>query len=310
MLRKFLSFFIRLIIKALKVIPKNKVSKWIISSLTVLKNTIDPNLYIDKNFLTYVYKKKLGIENNINIIKTLALRGSNVDYGFYTPIWDYSYNIGLTSTDFYTSFKLYEKYQNKLCDLQNVIFFLNIPSIGYSLIKTAERYRAVSYKHFFGVPYQYPNEIKRKYENKVETECRNIIIEKLEPSYSGYEKKNAFIKNVSAKERARTHLRENQREPDQMEWIVKLIDLTRKKNLNLFFVIPPYRTDFKNVLPPKTILFKKIYKLNLKGAILFDYYDSTLFDDSDFGDMDHLNEKGAIKLTSELKNQLSIKGYI
>lgn len=310
MLRKFLSYIIRLAIKAFKIMPRNKLFSWLNRKLVFFKNAIDPNLFIDEDFLTYVCKKKLGIEKNLITIKTLALRGSNVDYGFYTPIWENSYNLGLTSTDFYTSFILFNIYQKKLDNLQNVIFFFNIPSIGYSLIKTAERYRAISYKYFFDIPYQYPNYINYKFEKKIEIECKKTNIQNIDDNYRGYETKSGFISNIGAQERARTHLRENQREPDQIEWIEKLIDTTGERKINLFFVIPPYRSDFKSALPQKTILFKKIYKLSFKGAVLFDYYDSNLFDDSDFGDMDHLNEKGAIKLTSELKGQLAQKGYI
>ena len=111
-------------------------------------------------------------------------------------------------------------------------------------------------------------------------------------------KKNDFGTNVIVEERAKSHLRENKREPDQMQWLKELINLVHSDNRRLIIVIPPFRSDYKKIISKQSNLFEKIY--NLKGVEVLNFYDSKIFSDDDFGDSDHLNEQGAIKLTNEI----------
>ena len=71
--------------------------------------------------------------------------------------------------------------------------------------------------------------------------------------------------------------------------------------INFYIVIPPYRSDYKKLLPEDNVLFEKVYKMNFENVKMLNFYNSKNFDDSDFGDTDHLNEKGAMKLTREIR---------
>ncbi|MGY0616930.1 hypothetical protein [Vibrio sp. FJH11] len=257
-------------------------------------------LYMDDEFIEYVYKKKLGLEKNIDNIETLVLRGSHADYGVFTKGENGIYNLGLTSTDAYVSFKLYESYGKRINNLKNVVFFYSVFTPGLSLIKIKERYRLSTYKYFFDIPYQEEGLVNKKLENKIYKKCKKINKVKIDETYFGYDKKNSFIKNITAEQRAKTHIRENRRDPDQLEWLTKLNDMVRKDDRKLYIVIPPAQKSYMDCLPNKSELFAKLHSLDLDNVEILDFYDSPIFDDSDLGDFDHMNEKGAKKLTKEL----------
>jgi hypothetical protein len=283
----------------LKTMLKKTLPKWVLDKIISFTRR-NAKLFMDNDFLSYVYKKKLGLENNLDNIQTLALRGSHADYSIFAKGENGIYNLGLTSTDIYVNFKLYEKYSNKMSKLESVIFFYSAFTPGLSLVRTSEKYRLVAYKYFFNIPYQDDSLIDKKFEKKIQNRCRKIRPFELNSEYCGYEKKHQFISNLSAAQRAKTHIRENKREPNQLEWLINLIELVKKDEKKLYIVIPPAKKSYMDCLPDKSELFEKLYSLDLSDVIIFDFYGSSIFDDSDLGDFDHMNEKGAKKLTEEI----------
>lgn len=280
------------------------------SALLALRNFLNklraPPLFDDDQFLSYVLKKKLGIEKNKNNIRTLALRGSIADYGFYPIDPTSDYNLGLTSSDLYTAYHLYLRYRVELKKLSRVVVYINPASIGFSLIKTRERYRAVAYKYYFGVPYQEEGQIKRRDEKIILRRCGKIDNPIIDDVYCGFEEKKGISADAAA--RAEAHLRESRREPDQLSWLVALYDAVAEDSRSLYVVIAPARRDYKNHLPSPDVLFKKIYALSGMRFYLLDFYDSTEIDDSHMADTDHLNTAGSIVLTNILMKKI-IENY-
>ena len=278
-----------------KILPKYLTNKYI-----NYKNT--KNQYFDRQEdIDYVYKKKQGLVNHAATIETVALRGSYTDYGFFPGYINNSYNLGLTSTDAYSNYYLYLKTKTMLPNLKNVVSYMAGFACGVSLIKTSEKYRAIQYKYFFDIPYQEDGIIDEKLEKKIIKKCKKIKMN-IPDDYRGYQVKKSFMTGTDAASRAKTVLRENKREPDQMIWIKKLIEQIIDDNKKIFIVIPPYLTALKQILPPKEELYKKTYCLlnnyaDVANVQLIDLYDSDMFDDSDMGDNDHFNEKGAKKCT-------------
>ncbi len=262
------------------------------------RNQKHPELYCDYDFLNYIIKKRNGLRKNLNTIKTLCVRASNADYGFFPQKFPNSYNLGLTSLDLEMTFKIYEKWQKTLPSLKNIIMYFSVSSPGYVLTKTSERYRAVSYGYFFGVKYSNEN-ILPKYEKYIRRQCQKIenTVFPIYTNYRGYEKKYFFMNDISAEIRSKKHLRENLRMPDQMCWLSHLDNLAKQNNHRLIIVLPPCRRDYRAQLPTGDVLFSKIYRLDIEKWRIFNYYDDAAFVGSDFGDTDHLNENGAKKLT-------------
>lgn len=304
---KIIGRFLALFIKLLSLLPFDIVKVKIIKKLNILKNRISPALFDSETTLKYVQKKKLGLESNFGTIKTLALRGSTADYGFYSSLWENSYNLGLISSSLYTNYHLYNNYRNQLSNLQNVIIFSSVCSPGYSLIRTSERYRVVAYKYFFDVPYEKKEFINPYFEKQILKKCKSLPPQELDINYMGFEKKTYYGTDITAEDRTQSHLRENKREPDQLNWLKNLRDLVNEDGRKLFIVIPPYRTDYKKLLPTDSTLFSKFY--NLDGVEILNYYNSEIFVDSDFGDTDHLNENGSIKLTNDIKQVFKNKKW-
>lgn len=290
---------ISIIIRIILVIYKDANNLRSVKRLKRWRITIYPEIFDDINFLTYVKKKKHGLERRMDTIETLAIRGSNADYGFYSSGWDNSFNLGLISTDFYSSYQLYNNYRLKLRKLKNVLVFISVSSPGYSLIRTSERNRAIAYKYFFDIPYSETGHIKQKHEKWIFSKCDNLNHVKIDDNYSGYETKHIYGDHFIAKERVRTHLRENLREPDQMLWLNKFNESVKNDSRRLIIIIQPFKSDYKMLLPESNVLFRKFYSLN--DIHILNYYDSDLFTDDDLGDTDHLNEQGAIKLTNEIR---------
>jgi len=264
--------------------------------------------FFNKEKLAYVYRKKYGLIKHKDEIETIAIGSSYADNAFFPNYIDKSYNLGLTSTDMYLSYQLLLKCKEMLPNLKNIVYFSAVFAPGMSLIKTKEKYRAIFYKYFFGIPYQEEGIIDKNVEKIVFKKCKNIK-ENIPNDYSGYETMKTYMIETTAEVRSNTILRENRREPDQMMWIKKTIDQVIEDKKNIFIVIPPYSTELKNILPPKEELYKKAYdQLNdyegITNVQLIDMYDSDLFDDSDMGDNDHLNEKGAKKCTMRIKEYI------
>lgn len=289
------------IIRILSYLPLEANENSFITKLIKIRKKNSPDLFDDPEFLSYVYKKKIGIELKSDSITTLALRSSIADYSFYSPLWTGAYNLGLTSSDLFSTYHLYKNFRINLPNLKNVIVFFSVPAPGYSLINSIEGYRTIAYKYFFNIPYSTEGYIKPEFEKRVYKKCNNLKISEVDSAYWGYEKKSYYGIDISAQERVRTHLRENIREPDQMNWLSSLSGLVNSDGRRLFVVIPPVRSDYKNLLPSDIVLYEKLFKLESEGLEIINLFNSDKFNDTDFGDTDHLNNEGAIKMTGELK---------
>ena len=272
---------------------------WKLRSITnKIKNKYQPLLFNDRFFLGYVLKKKIGFINNIDSIRILALRGSTTDFGFCSPMIKNSYNLGLTNADLFTTYQLYSRYRYELTNLKDVVVFVNPSVIGYFYIHTASKYLSVVYSHFFDIDYPSIDTLEDKYLKRIENRINKIEkdISVVENDYLGYETKS-FTEKIDVESRAATHLRENIREPDQIIYLEKLSKLISDDGRKLLVVIPPFRSDYKALLPSEDVVFKKIFEAKLLNTEIVSYYNSSKFSDADMGDTDHMNEQGAIKIT-------------
>lgn len=292
------SFAYRVLNKLCIILSKNTTTKKLFNPLIRYWREIKGLRIIDDSFVRYVKLKKKGLEQHKGDITTVALRGSYVDYGYYAS--EGSYNLGLTSSDLYSSFWIYESQLRYLPKLKNCVLYYSVFCPGFELIKTVEKYRQLVYSKIF--EYNLPDSITLNpkhvsYVLKCIDKADNV---NCDISYYGYQRKSDFAE-TPASVRVAHHLRENIREPDQLKWLELLADEIDKDRRRLFIVLPPYRSDYKKLLPAKSIIYKKLFSINFPSStVIVDFHDSEIFNDSDFGDTDHLNEQGAKKITSEL----------
>lgn len=290
--------------RMLTVLSKNQWGRKIFSPLIKWKKCNGQMYIIDDSFIEYVQKKKAGLEKHASDIEVIGIRGSYVDYGFYAQDITKFYNLGLTSTDLYVTYWMYVNDLRKLPRLKSIVLYYSVFAPGLSLIRTNEKYRQVVYDYFFNIPIQKEASLNENLVSHIKKKCREFVGNEVDENYWGYEKKTFFL-SIEAEKRVVTHLRENNREPDQMEWLMKLSQKLDEDGRNLYIVITPFRSDYKRELPECSVLFHKLYDLQLApNTRILNYFYSPLFDDSDFGDTDHLNEKGAMKITDEIRKEI------
>ena len=206
--------------------------------------------------------------------------------------------MGLTSSDLYTSYKLYQVNMDRFDKLKNIIVYINSATPGFNLSQTGENYRCMIFREIFLIEHQSRAKLCGIREKELIKKCLKYSSESFNiDNYFGYEKKSFYLK-MTAEQRKSTHLRENKREPDKLIWLEKLIKLAGLNDINVYCVITPIKKDFKEIMPDKAELFKKIYDIEHANYKVLDYYDSIDFNDDDLGDTDHLNESGAMKITN------------
>ena len=238
-------------------------------------------------------------------IETLILGSSHAAAGFvskqYSPT---AFNLASASQDLYYSYRLLQCCSKESKKLKEVYLFFSVFSCGSELQKTSEKERCAYFKYLFEIPYKYKTDkdLERYYKQASLYYKKKENNKKIDTN--GFiEQKIFFDKNFPVEERARTHLRENQRINDSLSFLEKIRDFCIQNNIKLFIIIPPARKDYREALPDESILFEKLYKIkNL--PIIKSYYADENFVYSDFGDFDHLNGQGAQKLTSLIKKDV------
>lgn len=259
------------------------------------------NLLADK-----VYAIK-SVEN----IKTLILGSSHLANGYIAN--EDEFNFALPSQDLYYAYNIYKKLNQK--NIRNIVIAFSVFTPGLSIIRTQCAEFAVNYKLLLDIDYQDKNyatsqglfDKENEYKKRIEKYNLNI---KIPNNYRGnlvwYPKSKFNAKK--AQERALKHLKNNQRENSQMNYCLKLLNLAKENNQKVFFILPPATLAYRKALPKKEIIFKDLYEL-IKGfdnAAILNYYDTDLFDEKkDFSNEDHLNKKGATKLSDLIRGKIN-----
>lgn len=258
---------------------------------------------INSDFFDELILKYDELQLKKESIDTIVLGSSHGAAGFISKLYSVnSFNLASASQDLYYSYQLLKYCQKELKNLKNIYLFYSVFSSGFELQKTNEKERCAFFKFLFNIPYKYETDNKLEYfytqtYSYYKTNKENI-------DTNGYiEQKIFFDKNFPVEKRISTHLRENQRENNQLTYLNKIINICNQNNINLIIIIPPARQDYRNSLPNHNVLFEKLYKVeNL--PLVIDLYDDTNFEYLDFGDFDHLNKQGAIKLTNLIKEKI------
>lgn len=258
------------------------------------------------SFFNYVFTKRRGLDEALPNLEVVAIGSSLADYGFYSPSWTESFNFGLTSGDLSVALQQYEKVLRHAPHLKVVLLYSGIFMLGFNLACTSERNRLVLYKHFFAISYNEVNEIQSDAEQYVMRKIDDFPFEICD-SDQGYIYDKSYLSNANISARAEKHLKENQREPDQMDYFLKLKDLVESDGKKFYLIVPPVRFDFREVLKNMggEDLFEKFRSIMPLDRIL-DFYEDKEFTLSDFGDCDHMSRSGAKKLTAKIHAQISI----
>lgn len=248
-----------------------------------------------------LYCKKYLL-NKTKTIETIAIGSSHGAYSFIPSIIQRnSFNLCSTSQDLYYSYQLYKKVCSSQSKLKTIFLFYSVFSSGFEVEKTSEKSICAYFAHLYKIsPKCISNEILLEIK-KTKMYKKTVNFKKIDNGFLYREHEIVNVPNVD--HRAFCHLRENQRINDQINYLIKLITDCETNDQQLVIVLPPARIDYKQLIPDD--VFDKLIELRKQYNFkLIDYFNSDLFDDTDFIDCDHVNLNGAIKLSNNLKNYL------
>lgn len=267
------------------------------------KNKIPENPYISA-----LGAKIISYEKVRKSIDTIILGSSHAQLGYRAE--KNEFNLGLSFQDLYCSYNIYKKYSKE--KIKNIILFYSVFSPGAQTIKSKFADTMAVYKAILGFEYQDRKTAKEKklYNLDFAYKCQYIKfrrIYKVDLEYRGNEVSYlTCFKPPIAADRAKPHHKNNQRNNNQTDYVIKMQKIANKRNANLYVVISPATEAYKDSLPYSSELFKELFRAAKKYNInIINMYDSDAFDNSDFEDWDHLSLNGATKLTNIIKHYLS-----
>ena len=261
-------------------------------------------------------------------IEYLFLGSPHTAYGIIPNIFSkIAFNLGTTSQDWFTSFYLLTKIEDSLKNLKVVFLEYSFFLEGFELAKCKKSGQDLIcfYNYFYQIDYpvtkylfsfqemaRYLNVYPIKKSENGFIRCSAPIIMGINDSENKHLKK---CKNGSNKcsapivldieDRVSKHLKHFNRPDSQLFWVEKIYDWAQKHKVELCIVSYPCRKDYRNLCERalgKKNLFNRIEQLCSKYNLrFFNFYDDLDFGDEDFYDSDHLNFKGAEKLTAKLK---------
>lgn len=244
-----------------------------------------------------VHRKYLGYHTNKDNISTLVFGSSHGQYDFF-PIKG-EYNLCSSSQDLYYSYQIYRKTANTL-HLKNVLLFYSVFSPGFDLEKSSEKLRCVLFNSFWKIPYLHGScfDFFKAKLYLMFNKSKKIT---LPPEYKGecfYEW--FFPASNDLRHRCAKHLKHNQSNAQHF-FLEQMISTAIRQKHRLYVIITPCRSDYKSILPSSQQLFSSLYKI--EHCKVLNYFDDD-FNDNDFGDTDHLNYQGAIKLSDKIRNEV------
>lgn len=259
---------------------------------------------INPEWAEAVLAKADAFSLNRGMLQTLVLGSSHGDYGFVPA--EGSFNLCGASQDLYTSYELYRR-SGELPKLNTVILFYSVFSSGSETEKTVERERCLYYRKFWGVPYRFNDESFWKPKEVHLEAWLKIREKKANPDYRGLGDYRGFLPpSSSVSDRVVSHLKNNRRNNGQVQYVEKMAELAKERGHKFVIVIPPFRRDYMDLLPPYAEVFGDLLTILRRhhDVHLLSFFGDSSFADSDFGDMDHLNRHGAGKLTAKIVEHL------
>lgn len=250
--------------------------------------------------------KKKGIEKRAKEIEILGLGSSHCTRGFNTDLIDKAFNLSNVDQDLYTSHWLFDKYIDSLIHLKKLVFFFSIHTPGHELCRTTSIKNTAVNHYVFGVPYDvdWLGQWRKAAQHRLKTFDDSDIDY---TTFSGYipEEKVESVGDVTAAFRCSHHLRENKRSNKQMHHLFEMYEVCKKRGIKMYMVLAPFRSDYIEELNKTGLSDDEIYRDMFPWAKennipVLNCLRSRDFEWSDFDDTDHLNEKGAIKLTKKI----------
>lgn len=300
------------------------------------------NKYIRKNVRNFFYKKiqvdfdifnavimaakyKHYIKNH-KIINSLILGSSHAECG-YRPCNSNEINLAFPSGDLYYSYKLFQTVNKNSPNLRNIILFFSPFSSGFYIQRSSVAISELTaiMSHLWGISRFSDGRITGteldvdKSVNSFLNREYNHISEAYEDYISQEENlticKRSLDKNKTDDQFIKLELQRTKKhlvyaiQDTAMPYLDKLLDEAGSGKFNIYIIIPPLRQIYIQRFDKDNSIFLHLndYLIKYNNIRLLDFSRDPDFTDDDFKDIDHLNEKGARKLSHKIRN--IVKGY-
>ncbi len=267
--------------------------------------------HISRHVFAEALLKKNGLKRRAHEIEILAMGSSHCTRGFDPNLLKNAYNLGVMDQDLYTTHWLFNHYINSLKSLKHLILFYSMHSQGHELAKTKSFKTMAIHHSVFGVPYpvkevsKWTRAIKHRFKTFNDTNTNY-------DDFNGYILDVREIRPVPVEFRVFHHLKENKRPSKQNYHIFDIGKECKKRGIKLCIVIAPVRSDFIKELRKSNLsdkdLFDDIFMWCRKNNVpILRELRSSNYHWDDFLDSDHLNPKGAKKLTKKIAKLIHLK---
>lgn len=248
--------------------------------------------------------------------ETLIIGSSHGACGIICSIIDSNgLNLCFDSIDLYLSDIMGEYFIRKFNSIKRLVVTYSLFSNGYEVEKIpSTRYTLDGLDVFLGID---ARRIKSRKDNSILSSIRyykkqyidNITDKNIYREKNGDQKELLTPAPQASKETVENHIKHYLRNNSQNQYLEKLIKFCSDRNIDVYVIITPVREDYKlEVIKAcgKDELFKDVINVcqSYGKAHLLSYFFSEKFVSGDFRDSDHLNIKGAKKLSNIIKNDI------
>lgn len=238
-------------------------------------------------------------------IELAVLGSSHAQCGFCET--DRDINLGIASQDLYYSYRLYLKCRLMFLNLKRVVLFYSDFSAGFEEERSKMISETLKYNQYFGIPPKNPILYAEK---NIDTSLNFAPFETKEFDFGApypFPFASEDLKTAEGiKIRVQKHIKHALRDNNQTAFVEKLIRAVSDDGIRLLVVVPPVTEEYLSYIPPGTNLFGKLETLldrYGKKALYLNCYRDKDFTDEDFADCDHLNQRGAEKLTAKIRQK-------
>lgn len=268
------------------------------------------------------YKTKAHFLNtNASKVETLILGSSHTMYGVNPKYIDNSaYNLSHVSQTIDIDFELLKHYKSKMPRLRNLVLRLSYTTLFEKLIESPENWRLKDYTIY----YQLPVENKAIHHSellslKLKTNLERVYnyyvlgISEQKCDYLGWgeDANSKFSKDLekSGLFTAKKHTIDDKIfYKENIKTLNDIIKFCKTNNIHVTLVtLPAYRSYIISLEEKQlnaTLSAGKLMDSLYDNCQYYDYLDHSEFVETDFFDADHLNEKGAKKVSLQLKTLL------
>lgn len=263
----------------------------------------------------YSYKRNY-LDRNSNNIEVLYLGSSHFYYGINPEYSTYKgFNAAHISQSLNYDIAILKKYKNKWSNLKCIIVPIDYFSMYFTLDDGIEKWRVKNYAIYFGINSctNYRNRfellsgkfssnmlrLKSNYFNKIsEVTCNKLG---WGTSFTSSLSRDLIETGKTAAKRHTKEITRNVNFDKNIKILISLIDFANKKNIKVIFITCPAYKSYVENLEQKQLnnTIETITKLTSKNSnsVYYNFLNNNSFYKEDYFDADHLNEKGAKKLT-------------